>query len=268
MVPRAATPAGQGGESMLSENEPLQVNLAGLDAGSYRNHRREILALALLLLVAVIIFVAVRYRQFWFETLSFQPAARQTTSERIDERQKKSSLAKSRKNSSRGRAHTQSGSEAPAAESPREVVLPPLQVDVIYSDGRHETIVARDSAIYLDLERDLRPDAGASSGDAESVVVNAAEKDSLPKVEEVARQVDPIYPLLAQQMKVQGSVVLQALIGEDGNVQSVQVVSGPEILASAAVEAVRQWRFNPSYKGGRAVPAETRITVKFTISTK
>ena len=55
---------------MLSENEPLQINLAGLDAGSYRNRRREILALALLLLAALIIFVAVRYRQFWFETLN------------------------------------------------------------------------------------------------------------------------------------------------------------------------------------------------------
>ena len=253
---------------MLSENEPLQINLAGLDAGSYRNRRREILALALLLLVALIIFVAVRYRQFWFETLNIQHAAQQTTSERVNERQQNINPAKSRKSSGHRKAHTQAGSEAPAAESAREVVLAPLQVDIIYSDGRHKTIVARDTAIYLDLERDLRPDVRASSDDAESVVINAAEKDSLPKTEALARQVDPIYPLLAQQMKVQGSVVLQAQIGEDGSVQSVQVVSGPEILASAAVEAVQQWRFNPTYKAGRAVPAEIRITVNFTISTR
>ena len=252
---------------MLSENEPLQINLAGLDAGSYR-HRREILAVALLLLVALIIFVAVRYRQFWFETLSFQHAAQQTISEKINERQQNISSTKSRKSSSHRKAQTQAGSEAPAAESPREVVLAPLQVDVIYSDGRHETIVARDSAIYLDLERDLRPDVTTSSDAAESVVINAAEKDSLPRTEILARQVDPIYPLLAQQMKVQGSVVLKALIGEDGSVQSVQVISGPEILVGAAVEAVQQWRFNPTYKAGRAVPAEIRITVKFTISTR
>jgi TonB family protein len=253
---------------MLSENEPLQVNLAGLDAGSYRNHRREILALALLLLAALIIFVAVRYRQFWFESLSFQYPARQTTSERVNERQQGLNATKSRKSSSRRRADARARSEAPAAESPQEVVLAPLQVDVTYSDGRHETIVAHDHAIYLDLERDLRPAVRANSDDAESVVINAAEKDSLPRTEAVVRQVDPIYPLLAQQMKVQGAVVLQAQIGEDGNVQAVQVVSGPEILASAAVEAVQQWRFNPAYKAGRAVPAEIRITVNFTISTR
>jgi protein TonB len=85
---------------------------------------------------------------------------------------------------------------------------------------------------------------------------------------ETVRAADPIYPVLAQQMKVQGSVVLQARIGKDGSVQSLQVVSGPEILANAALEAVRQWRFKPAYEAGRAVPAEARITVNFTISTR
>lgn len=252
---------------MLSENEPLQINLAGLDAGSYRNRRREILALALLLLVALTIFVAVRYRRFWFETLSLQHATQQTISEKINEGQQNVSPIKSRKSSGRRAAHTQPVSEAPATESTREVVSAPLQVDVIYSDGRHETIVARDSAIYLDLEGDPRQDVRASSDHADSVV-NAAEKDSLTRTEAVVRPVDPIYPLRAQQMKVQGSVVLRAEVGEDGSVQSVQVISGPEILASAAVEAVRQWRFNPAYKAGRAVPAETRIIVNFSISTR
>jgi len=253
---------------MLSEKEPLQVNLAGLDAGSYRNRRREILAFALFLLAALTIFVAVRYRQFWFEALNFRHAAQQTTSEKIDEDQQSVSPIKSRRTSGHHKQYTSSISEAPAAESAQEVVSSPLQVDVIYSDGRHETIVARDRGIYLDLEGDPRPEVESRQDDAASAVINAAEKDPLPRTETVARPVDPIYPLLAQQMKVQGSVVLQAHIGENGSVQSVQVVSGPEILAKAAVEAVRQWRFNPAYKAGHAVPAETRITVNFTISTK
>src|ERR1700687_2404529 len=109
MIPRAATPAGQGGGSMLSENEPLQVNLAGLDAGSYRNRRRAIFALALLLLAALIIFVGVRYRQFWFESLSFQHPAQQTISERVDETQRNVSPTKSRKNSGARNARTQAG---------------------------------------------------------------------------------------------------------------------------------------------------------------
>jgi protein TonB len=144
-------------------------------------------------------------------------------------------------------------------------------VDVTYSDGRHKTLLAHDSAIHLDLPNDPRQSVTASPVDAGgSGVINAAERDShsLQKMETVVRPADPIYPVLAQQMKVQGSVVLQARIGKDGSVQSLQVVSGPEILANAALEAVRQWRFKPAYEVGRAIPAEARITVNFTISTR
>ena len=78
---------------------------------------------------------------------------------------------------------------------------------------------------------------------------------------------NPDYPLLARQMKVQGSVMLQALIGQDGGIQALRVVSGPAILAEAAREAVKQWRFKPYYQSGRPVETEARITVNFTIST-
>jgi len=79
------------------------------------------------------------------------------------------------------------------------------------------------------------------------------------------RPVEPVYPLVAQQSNVQGSVVLLARVANDGSVESVKVESGPDVLASAAVEAVKQWKFKPHAEG--AVPTETRITVKFTIST-
>ena len=83
----------------------------------------------------------------------------------------------------------------------------------------------------------------------------------------VSRPVEPGYPMLARQMKVQGSVVLQVLIGRDGLIQNLQVVSGPPILASAAREAVRQWHFKPHYEGTESVETQARITVNFTIST-
>jgi periplasmic protein TonB len=86
-------------------------------------------------------------------------------------------------------------------------------------------------------------------------------------VEVVVRPVEPEYPLLVQQSQVQGSVVLHARINKDGAVQSLQVVSGPDILTTAALEAVKQWRFKPHYEDGQPVPTETRITVNFTIST-
>jgi protein TonB len=68
-------------------------------------------------------------------------------------------------------------------------------------------------------------------------------------------------------MKVQGSVVLDAVIGRDGTIQTLKIVSGPTILANAAMEAVRQWRFKPYLQAGEAVETEARITVNFTIST-
>jgi protein TonB len=68
-------------------------------------------------------------------------------------------------------------------------------------------------------------------------------------------------------MKVQGSVILQALIGRDGLIQDLQVVSGPPILATAAQEAVKQWHFKPHYQGAAPVETQAKITVNFTIST-
>jgi protein TonB len=68
-------------------------------------------------------------------------------------------------------------------------------------------------------------------------------------------------------MKVEGSVILLALIGRDGMIQDLRVLSGPPILANAAQEAVRQWHFKPHYQGHEAVDTQARITVNFTIST-
>jgi len=83
----------------------------------------------------------------------------------------------------------------------------------------------------------------------------------------VTNSVKPSYPLLARQMKVQGSVILQALIGKDGIIQNLRVVSGPRILASADEDAVRQWHFKPHLEGREAVETQAKITVNFTIST-
>jgi protein TonB len=83
----------------------------------------------------------------------------------------------------------------------------------------------------------------------------------------VARPVKPSYPLLARQMKVQGSVILQAMIGRDGIIQNLRLVSGPHILASAAEDAVRQWHFKPHLQDNEPVETQAKITVNFTIST-
>jgi TonB family protein len=82
------------------------------------------------------------------------------------------------------------------------------------------------------------------------------------------KQEMPTYPPVALRNRVQGTVVLRALVGKNGRVQNVQVLSGPSILASAAVDAVRMWRYKPYYQDGVLVSAEKQITVEFTIPVK
>src|SRR5262249_44225388 len=83
----------------------------------------------------------------------------------------------------------------------------------------------------------------------------------------VSESVNPGYPMLARQMKVQGSVILLAMIGRDGLIQELRTLSGPPILSGAAREAVKQWHFKTHYEGSESVETVAKITVNFTIST-
>lgn len=80
------------------------------------------------------------------------------------------------------------------------------------------------------------------------------------------KQVKPNYPPLARQARIQGQVVLQAVIGKDGRVQNLQVVSGHPMLAGAALDAVKQWKYKPYYLNGQPVEVETNITVNFSLA--
>ena len=78
-------------------------------------------------------------------------------------------------------------------------------------------------------------------------------------------RVEPTYPPLAQQARIQGIVVLTAIIGKNGSVQHLQVVSGHPVLAPAAIAAVKQWRYKPYVLNGQALEVETTITVTFQV---
>jgi protein TonB len=81
----------------------------------------------------------------------------------------------------------------------------------------------------------------------------------------LVHKVTPAYPPLARQARIQGTVVLQALIGKDGTIQNLKLVSGHPMLASAALEAVKEWRYKPYYLNGEPVEVETTINVNFTL---
>jgi TonB family protein len=76
-------------------------------------------------------------------------------------------------------------------------------------------------------------------------------------------KVDPVYPPIAKEEQVEGTVVLQALVDENGVVRDVAYVGGPAMLAAAAIDALKQWRYRPSYRNGKRIESETQVTVNF-----
>jgi TonB family protein len=169
-------------------------------------------------------------------------------------------------------------SSTPAATPPpvavTRTVLPPLEVEVVAGDS-HRTIHPNTSSVRVNLQPGTSPESivanvgTADTQTAANVTSDAADRMqiSADASDIVARPVKPSYPLLARQMKVQGSVILQAMIGRDGIIQNLRLVSGPHILASAAEDAVRQWHFKPHLQGNEPVETQAKITVNFTIST-
>jgi TonB family protein len=77
------------------------------------------------------------------------------------------------------------------------------------------------------------------------------------------RRVDPIYPPEAHARRLEGRVLLQALVAEDGAVRDLKVLQGDPLLAHAAMEAVSQWRYRPYLLNGQPVPMKTEITLIF-----
>jgi protein TonB len=83
----------------------------------------------------------------------------------------------------------------------------------------------------------------------------------------LVRKVEPTYPQMAKIARVQGAVLLAALIGKDGTIQNLHVVStASPLLNQAALDAVKQWKYKPYILNGEPVEVDTNITVNFTLS--
>jgi periplasmic protein TonB len=81
----------------------------------------------------------------------------------------------------------------------------------------------------------------------------------------ILNRVQPVYPAIARQARIQGTVKLHAIIAKDGTIQSLEVVSGPPLLIQAATSAVKQWRYKPTLLSDEPVEVETYIDVIFTL---
>jgi protein TonB len=82
----------------------------------------------------------------------------------------------------------------------------------------------------------------------------------------LTRKVQPAYPPLARSARIQGAVVLQAVISKEGMIEHLKVLTGHPMLVSAAVDAVRQWRYRPYVLNHEPVEVETQITVNFLLA--
>jgi len=259
------------------ENELPELDPTFGDDSEQKQRRQMLVALALLLIA--LILVLVKDREFWFPpspaTESESEPVEQTAPE-AQTRTKaatatpKTSVPERAKPKARTPPAAAIASPAPALAPvvTSRTVLPPLEVEVVAGD-EHRTIRAGSNSVKVDLQPRSPATSPTSTSESAGGADAAARVHLSPGTAEiVSLPVEPNYPLLAKQMKVQGAVVLEALIGRDGNIQDLHILSGPTILSAAAREAVKQWRFKPYLQSGQAVETEARITVNFTISTQ
>jgi protein TonB len=82
----------------------------------------------------------------------------------------------------------------------------------------------------------------------------------------LVNRVQPVYPPLARQTRISGTVRLHAIIGKDGSVQQLEVIQGHPLLVQSALDAVRQWRYRPTLLNGEPVEVDTTIDVIFSLN--
>src|SRR5229473_5883179 len=82
----------------------------------------------------------------------------------------------------------------------------------------------------------------------------------------LVRRIQPNYPPLARQARIQGTVVLHAVISKEGSIENLTLVSGHPMLAPAAIDAVKQWKYKPYLLNGEPVEVDTEVMVNFTLS--
>ena len=112
----------------------------------------------------------------------------------------------------------------------------------------------------------LRFDVAVSAADDAKQIPHTIPADTMAKL--IVTKVPPQYPADAKKARIQGKVVLDAVIGKTGNVENLKVVSGPAALQQSALDAVRQWTYKPFLVNGNPIEVETTINVTYTLSKK
>ncbi len=240
----------------MLELKPRPTVGTSQDRVDLKTRQSQRLLFALVLLLVAIAVLLVTDRDFWFgsnqlilDSDGTEPAvAPQTSSTLSAVQHQEPAPAPAKRHLSAATSIKPKNAASPAVTTSRSV-LPPLDVEVIAGND-HRTIHPNASKIEI-----------TNAAPKVTAVMDAAGRERISA--EAAPQAS--YPLLAQHMNVQGSVVLKAVIGADGIIEDLHVLSGPAILATAAQQAVREWRFKPILQDGQPVETIAKIVVNFTI---
>ena len=267
-------------QGMLAKSPRTELARPGAGVADKQSRR---LRLALFLLVVALAIVIVTNHEFWFGTdEAVQPdhAGSEVISTASPETEPTHAVREpvaraTSKNHLARKTSTEPSVTAPPANdsanrysqvaAANRTVLPPLEVEVVAGDAHH-TVRPGNNVTNVDIPNDSNRVATITTSVA--LPTNAAERERLShggNVPELRQTVDATYPLLGQHASVQGSVVLQAVVGIDGTIEDLRILSGPAILTAAAQQAVRQWRFKPYLQDGQPVETKARITVNFSI---
>jgi len=139
----------------------------------------------------------------------------------------------------------------PAAPRPATETVEPTAPDSVTTDSK-----SNDTAISGLMSMP----AGVAQPGPQTLKVSQGVSQGL-----LVKKIAPIYPAQAMQAHLQGSVQLLATISKEGNITNVKALSGESVLARAAMDAVRQWKYKPYYLNTEPIEIQTQITVKFTL---
>jgi len=263
---------------MTEQSYQPQINLTALETDA---KQRWILRMLFTVAVLGAVIVVVVYHSWFRDLVTGAPTGvPASVSETTAEKPRHVTSAKNRRSSSKHRAPAvvQSAPDEQmtlASGIAESTMRSPLAVEVVSGGGQHQVIGTRDDAVYLNshaFNSHATPVAASNAVDADAGYgeVQAAERVRVSSgdTELASLPVRSVDTLAGKQQLMEGAVVLLAQIDKNGNIESLQPITGPKIFFAAAVEAVKQWRFKPYYQSGQAVDSEAQITVRFAISAR
>jgi protein TonB len=119
------------------------------------------------------------------------------------------------------------------------------------------------SAIRVDAPKRPAEAAPAPAPQSAPATIPQVRVSGALQAARLIRRVEPVYPVLARQARISGTVELAGVIGTSGQIRELRVVSGPALLVQSALDAVRQWIYQPTLLGGKPVEVITTISVIF-----